>query len=95
MLRTMNRTMKCVASALIAVIWSTLAGAANYVEVFTSRVDNPNNPSLAFSMEVDIELADLTNVTAVSVMAGSTPLTLEQDGDSFWLESWSIRIWIR
>ncbi len=75
----MQRAMKCVASALIAVIWSTVAGAVNYVEVFASRSDNPANPAQAFVAEVELELVDETNVTAVSVMAGSTPLTLEQD----------------
>ncbi len=80
----MKRAMKCSVIAAFAMLWSTLAGADNYVEVFTARSDNPSNPTQAFVAEVEIELADLTDVTAVSVMAGSTPLTLEEIGDGRW-----------
>ena len=81
----MHRTGRCVACVAIVVIVSAAANAANYVEVLTSRSNNPQNPTQAFAMEVEVVLDDVdpgdVDGVGVEVDNGLTSLTLQREDE--------------
>jgi hypothetical protein len=78
----MNPRHGCILALGIALLWSSAAGAANYVILFTARGAFSGSPSEQFVMDMevvldDIDPADVSGV-GVEVDNGLTSLTLER-----------------